>query len=489
MKTSPAPYVFGVLLVAYVLLVAGQRLYPFVDLPFHLAEAVIFKLSETPVFSKFYAVREGIDPNSFHYLFCSLFENVETGNRYYYMVYAAVLPLVTCLVIFQQGGNWKFSFLSFLFIFNYNVTFGFAGFTLAIPFVLLTFYLLCSKRNWAEIALVLVLIALFYIHVLALLFSLFLTVAIRIVQAENISGFFKRIWVVIPVLILFFIWQTHAFGNEESTLAFLMDYYLNSYWQEFYLRSKIFIYDNFVLAEGLPGILFALLVCFTVFLPIAINFSKYRFSISRIFAFAKQHKESMVFVGVCVICCFFLPNELPGQGILYQRFSVLLFLSIIIAGSLLYKDSIAKFWQVGALLVVLMHGALWYNYLSAFNRENESFNPSLFKKIPEGAPMGSVIIDYKYNGRPVYIHFSNYHIVWSQGIATTKVIDYRFGSIKRIASKETLPEYQEWSGTAGLIPEEYKNLKYLLIKGNPANFPEEAVQLAGDRNWKIVKMN
>ena len=69
------------------------------------------------------------------------------------------------------------------------------------------------------------------------------------------------------------------------------------------------------------------------------------------------------------------------------------------------------------------------------------------------------------------------------------LIDYRFGSIKRVASKEVLPELQEWAGISKLIPEEHKKLKYLLLKGEPSNLPANAVIIAERKDWKILKLN
>jgi hypothetical protein len=138
--------------------------------------------------------------------------------------------------------------------------------------------------------------------------------------------------------------------------------------------------------------------------------------------------------------------------------------------------------------IVFLHGILWYDYLSKFDNENSSFSASLFDSIPKKKILGGVMVDYKYRGRPVYIHFANYYIVWNHGIATTKVIDYRFGSIKRTASKNILPEYQEWSGTTGLIPDEYKNLDYLLLRGEPKNLPANAIRMTGDRVWQVINV-
>ena len=474
----------------YVIMFATQRLYPFIDLPNHLAEVAIYKWANTSVLGKFYNVDSNIiHPSSLHYLFCNFFDDVETGNRVYYILYVLLLPCITCLVILKLGGNWRFALLSLLLIFNYNAVYGLAGFTMAIPIVLLVFYILCYDTTWANVVLAGVLVLLFLSHALCLLFSLFLIFVLAVWRSKNIKEFLARVWFVAPVFVLFVVWQMHAFKSDESTSAYLIDYYLNYYLPRFYLRSKIFLFDNFVLAEGIKGVIPAFVFSCVMLFPVFIKLIKRKINFSTIWSFSKQHKESIAFVFVCFACCFGLPGGLPGQEVLYQRFAVFFFLSIIILGSILHKNSTNKYFQGVALAAVLAHLILWYDYMSEFDRETEIFNPSFFTGVPSNEPMASVMIDFNYRGRPVYMHFSNYHIVWNKGVVTTMLIDYRFGSIKRGVSKEVLPELQEWAGISRQIPEEHLKLKYLFLKGNPDNLPATAVTIAERKDWKILKLN
>jgi hypothetical protein len=480
---------FILLVACYVGLFLNQTIFPFVDLPNHLAEAAIYKLSDSSIFNDFYYVSEGIEPNSLHYILTGFFDDVEKGNKLYYALYAILLPLLTFLLIKRLGGNWEFALLSLLLVFNYNVSFGFAGFTLAIPIALSVFYLLCVSKPWSKMLLTFVLILLFFTHILGLLFCLFLIVVIAIasvIKSKRGKDAISQIWFAIPVLILLFIWYGHAFKGEQSTLSFLLDYYKKNYFQEFHLRSKIFVFDNFALAEGYRGVVIAFLFSLAIFLPLVLGLLSEKISYLRIRNFYHANEYACLFLFVCMVCCFCLPSELPGQGILYQRFSVLFLIAIIIVGSISFAKPLNNIHRLVLVVVVLLHGALWYDYLTEFDEENSSFNASLFNNVAKNKIMGGVIVDYKYRGRPVYIHFANYNIIWNHGIATTKVIDYRFGSIKRTASKEVLPEYQEWSGTIGLIPKEYENLDYLLLRGEPKNLAVNASRIAGDKIWHII---
>lgn len=489
MKISAIGLMFVLLVACYVGFFLNQTIFPFVDLPNHLAEAAIYKLSDSGIFNNFYHVSDGIEPNSLHYVFTSLFDDIEKGNKLYYAFYVILLPALSFLLIKRLGGNWEFALLSLLLIFNYNVSFGFAGFTLAIPMALFVFYLLCVSKAWSKMLLAFVLILLFFTHILGLLFCLFLITVFAIasvIKSKRGKDVISQIWFAIPVLALLFIWYGHAFKGEQSTLSFLLNYYKKNYFPEFHLRSKIFVFDNFALAEGYRGVIIAFLFSLTIFLPFVLGLLSEKISYLRIKNFYHSNKYASLFLFVCIVCCFCLPSELPGQGILYQRFSVLFLIAIIIVGSILYTRPLNNVHRLVLVIVVFLHGALWYDYLTKFDKENSSFNSSLLGNIPKDKILGGVMVDYKYRGRPVYIHFANYSIIWNHGIATTKVIDYRFGSIKRTASKEVLPEYQEWSGTIGLIPKEYENLKYLLLRGEPKNLPANANRIAGDKIWHIV---
>jgi hypothetical protein len=485
LKVPTANLLFLFFLVFYLFLFFTQTLYPFIDLPNHLAEATIFKFSDTSIFDGFYHVSAELEPNCVHYLFCNLFDDVEVGNRLFYAIYSILFPLLTYLLIKRLKGNIEFALLSFLLLFNYNVTFGFTGFTMAIPLVLLVFFLLCVDTTWSNLALPGLLILLFFTHILCLLFSLFLIFAMAIVKAKNLKTLLARTWSVIPVCVLLVIWQNNTFTSEQSTFSFLIEYYKNAYLPQLYLRSKLFIYDNFVLAEGVVGVSVALVFSCVIILPVLYGLMHSWINLDRVKIFYHSNQPVVVFFVVSFVCCFALPDELPGQGILYQRFSVFLFIGFILIGSLLKSIPFNRTIRFIGVFFIGLHAMLWYRYLSEFDRENAAFNASFFDNtIPKGKTLGGVMVDYKYKGRPVYIHFVNYYIVWSQGVATTKLIDYRFGSIRRLVSKDVLPEYQEWAGTNGMIPSEYKSLDFLLIRGVPKNLRNK---MNSDENrWRIV---
>ena len=87
--------------------------YPFTDLPNHLAEATIYKYINEPgtEFSNYYQSQVDIfKPNTLHILFCSLFGNIELGNKIFYMpnvkeAYSSNADPKTIVVNVQRGSK------------------------------------------------------------------------------------------------------------------------------------------------------------------------------------------------------------------------------------------------------------------------------------------------------------------------------------------------------------------------------------------------
>ena len=114
---------------------------------------------------------------------------------------------------------------------------------------------------------------------------------------------------------------------------------------------------------------------------------------------------------------------------------------------------------------------VWSEYIISFNRENRNFNPEFFAGVDPEQTLAGLIYDNRYRGRKVYIHFPNYYIVWKRGIATSKIIDYRFGVVRR-TSNDKLPYYHELIGDDYGYQPQYQNLDYLLVRGAAPQEPD-----------------
>lgn len=468
--------IFSMFMGLHLFLMGTLRIYPFVDLPNHLARATIFRFYGEPTnqFAEYYSIDTFLKSNIFHLLFCSLkiFPSVEFGDKVFYCLYVVFLPLSALLVIRKLGGNPWFSVLSFLVLYNYNVSWGFVGFTISIPFVLLLFYFLLndlySDRIWIKAIVTALFLLLFFIHALATLFSLliFFLYCLHRHRDSPIRALKESI-VTIPVLILMILWWSNPSHSGPSTWGFLLDYYKNEYIQTILWRTRLLYQDNFHLYDGILGksigLLFSLFVIVPTFLRLV--------SCWKYFSHAVRNSRltlSYLFVLASLFCCLFLPNRIPGFIILNRRFSVFFLISIIILGSIISSKKLHPVRIFSICAVCLLHFVLWSGYLSDFEKENYLFTKHVFPDNSEGKKLAGLVYDFQFRGQPIYIHFPNYYIIWNQGIASTCIVDYRLGSlIRRKAGQESLPAYlgMEWVGMRNNYDGRYANMDYVLVRG------------------------
>ncbi|HEY0771295.1 MAG TPA: hypothetical protein VGD31_13270, partial [Sphingobacteriaceae bacterium] len=104
----------------------SMPLFPFIDLPNHLAEATIYRFygEEGNVLENYYKPTPWYFPNTFHTVFCSLFPNVELGNKLFHLLCIVLLQVSMFMVIRQLNGNLWYGLLGSLFTYNYNLTYG-----------------------------------------------------------------------------------------------------------------------------------------------------------------------------------------------------------------------------------------------------------------------------------------------------------------------------------------------------------------------------
>jgi len=488
--------VFVFYLSIHTILIASIRLYPFLDTPNHLAMATIYRYYGQTAnhFSDYYLIETILKPNVFHLFFCGtkLFPSVEFANKVFYCFYVLLFPIAVLLVIRRLNGNPWFGLLSFLYLYNYSVTFGFAGFTIAIPFIFLLFYfyldyLECARAfNTAMIAGLLLLI--FFMHALAALFSLLLFFACCLYENRHSLGtFVKKSAVTVPALLLIFYWWTgdsRKFG-EESLFNSLIAYYRDEYFSTFLMRGELLFYDNYTLYGGIPGYVIGsffslVLIALTLF---------FWWSRNKGPLLSDKQKKHIVYAGIFVVCaslCFlFMPFKLPGYSFLFERFSALFFVALIVAGSLLGHMKIQRRMKVAVCLLCLMHFILWADYYRDFEHENRSFTEDFFPAGAQGKKMGGLIYDCEFRKRHIYENFTDYYIAWKQGIATTRVIDDRSFPVIRKAEKDLLPKYLGWiSKHHNEYTGNYASMDYILVRGN---LPDRVKQYFV--NFRLMKSN
>jgi hypothetical protein len=292
----------------------------------------------------------------------------------------------------------------------------------------------------------------------------------------------------IPLLPMIFAWWfMRTQDNEGSTLDYLKTYYTSGYFQNFGLRFRIIAYDNFQLQEGLPGVIIACL--FFVALLIPLLWLKPWRRLGSI-SLTPETIYAGIFFLITLGCYLFAPEKLPGQSPLFQRFCTIVILSFIILASILITNVEVRWLKYFVGIITVVYTLLWFEYTISFNRENSNFNKELFAGMEPSSTLAGLIYEYKYRGRQVYIHFPNYYIVWKKGISASKIIDYRFGVVRRVAPESELPFYEEAIGEKYRYQPQYAKVDYLLVRGtaveNDRNLQDfSLMRKAGP--WKIFQ--
>ena len=337
--------VFSALILWNVAILASTRLYPFTDVPVHLAKATIFKHYGEPQneFAHFYYRPDVLRSNVIHMLFCSLrcFPSVEFANKVYFCLYAVLLPLSVFFFIKKTGGNIWFSLLSILFLYNYSTRWGFVEYMFSIPFVLLFCSLAIDyfRRKTRSGALVLA-------GLLPLIYSMHLFSAMFCVLTLVVFSFrdFRRSWPQVfwtlglsSGIVALIIWNWNASGDCPLIVQSLKNFLTKGYWAESELRIHFFYADFFNHQAPIEQNRFVRFFFILIAAPFILSF----FKVFRPF-FAKYRAEAddgylrSLFL-ISAACYLFLPDTIPGQECIYGRFSVFIMLFAVIGGSILLK--------------------------------------------------------------------------------------------------------------------------------------------------------
>jgi hypothetical protein len=475
------------ILAAYVLIVAAIALpvislhtLPFTDLPIHLAEATILKYAADPTcpLSQSYSASRlsWFQPSIGHAVFCSWFASVESANRILYVTYCFAIPLSMLSITRMCAGNWAVAFMSVLTVWNYSALWGFTGFTLGIPLVLLSVsqQLHCfTNRAWVHVVFLgLLFILLYWMHALLFLFALCTFITIALFTAVTTSAptrqmLGRSLLAPLPATGLLAIWVCK--GSEFSgggTVAFLKSYYLHAFVPSVWHRMIEFVTADWqAIAYGIYGKTIALLVSMVVVIPVVVCLCRFPY---RIVSLTASRTATLGFVGAAFVCFALLPPGLPGQPYLYQRFSVFCYLAVICVLSWALPVVWPRFqYKMVILLAIAGYAALWGHYFWSFRTVDDDFE-TFSRTAPDTKRqmVGYLICEPKFRGRAVLIHYNNYEIIWNRNPTPTCVGNFRFGMISQV---RPLPQYYEWitympSGISTIV-DMYSVCKYLAVQG------------------------
>jgi hypothetical protein len=258
----------------------------------------------------------------------------------------------------------------------------------------------------------------------------------------------------------------------------ISQYYQTTFLEMFWQRGGIIVHDNFRLLGGTYGYLLA---AFFSLIIIMFAIKPFLEKASTIRTLAKSPAVICVLIlfFCSLTCSILMPVELPGYSFLYQRFTVFLFIAIILLGSIIAPKRISPFSKILICSVVIIHCALWIQNFNAFNEENKGFDRSFFSSCDRNDIVAALIYDYRFRNVSVYNNFIDYYTAWAKGVSTTRLIDDRSFVIGRKKGTVELPEYIVWLDIdhASEYDGRYKNVDHIIVRGN---LPVKTLQYLND---------
>ncbi len=474
---------FPTLLLVHEYILCSSRLFPFVDLPDHLATATIMRYFHAPglVLSEYYSLGGlFLKPNSLHLLFCSwsLFPDVEFANRVWYALYAVLTPLSILLVIRAVGGSAFWALGSFLLMYNMNVSWGFAGFTMGIPllFLLVYAFILYVRRGGVLLYLfqIMLLILLFLTHALMCVVAIStLAICIMVFYGTRLSAAAKHAVIFAPTLILIVRWWALREVSPAGAGFFLplAQYYAHTYLADLPGRVRLVFLDNYALSAGWAGYAVGAVFSGVTLIPLMC-------AARSMILLGKRPIDPMLRVVIALVvwplvCFFLLPDQVFNFQIMYQRFSAIFLLSALVFLSVALPTP-PNWYVYGVLAPVLVaHTILWFGYFGEFNQRNHCFAREFFPPAVTTSATGALVYDVAFRGKPVYVHMPSYSIVWTKGPATFRIVDFvDFAPpLRRKAGGKAIPVYKEWEWRHASNSQTYAGLDYLLVRG-PAKLPQ-----------------
>lgn len=473
MKRRVLIIVFLGLLGLHAVLMGSRRIYPFIDLPSHLNNATIIREYDEPAnrFQDYFDYSLLSRPNVAYYFIVSLpiWPSAETGNRVFYVLYVLLFPLAALLVIRRLGGNPWFALLAFLLLYNFNVGWGFTGFTISLPMLMLLFaWLLDDSARFSfarQVLLSLFLLLLFFTHAIAFLFAAGMFGFLLLWRhPRQPLTWLKQLLLLLPTVAFMVPWWTvHPLDDGEMGLGrFFLFYYSGPYWHTIIKRLGFFVFDNYFLFPHYAGYLAAAVFASAILLPLG-------WAVRRRWGrpLDERGRIALALTVYAALCFFLLPDYLPGHWALFQRFSVCLLLALIFIGSVLYRDRLPRGMAAAFTVLALAHFGLWADYHHSFAVETKDFTPELFPEDEPEAELSAFITDNRFRGRQIFMHFQNYFLIWHQGIVPSQLYDYRFKIVWRKENGPLLPTYIDFEQWQEYPPGSYDNLDYLLVRGQP----------------------
>ena len=505
-------FIYLLLTIVYSFNILQKPILPFADSPNHIAESFLLqKHRENPKFELFnyYSLNyTTFTPNTFHTLVTSLFGDVEVSNQLFYLISLLVFLFVN-FKLFEVSNLKKnpYIFYVFVLLYNFNVFWGFTGFVAGISITLLIFLLsIYYLRQKNKIYLLLIFILTFvnyysnvqtYLLQLEILFFIIVFIKANYLTKISLSS------VQIPALFALIVWVSSSisFTNSESTIEFLSGYYLHEYLPEIPRRLyRLLWLDNYRIFDGNYGRFVASIFTIPIIIIFVFTvFRKIRNSQKTFFDWNinanEERKIFIIILCVALINYILLPDRLPGQSFLYQRFSFLLLLSMAFYLAC-NQEYIVKFYQGPIIFtLIFLHSLLWTHYFDDFKKEAILFNNIIHNnKLIKEKKLGYICSEKGFRGHGVFNNFLNYHLIWNNGIVATEITNYRFRIVdllKPLPRKQILNDELITDKDLIRIINQQSSMDFLLFNGENLNKIVKSMYgdkiVSENKRWLLIK--
>lgn len=469
-----------------------------VDLPQHLALVNILRNYANPAldYARTYSLHLLPQHNVLHlftsYALSFLF-GIEGANRIFLSAGIILLPLAMLHLLKTCDAPREFVFLSFPFIYNLNLLWGFVNAALAIPLVL---FLLSKEIRWlgrneesvsrkveksksplAPMLLLSVLfILIFLAHSLMLLASIVFYLAVLLASGGRRRGL--ALIPLLPVLLLALPWYALSFAGGSTDL---LNALLSGSAVADYLSRPFQFLANIGFRADDVSVFVYVLVIVSAFSVIVAQVARNRFR--SLFQGGLLMPSVLALVGLAGYLLF--PGAVTQAWYLNQRLTVfcclfLVLLAAAVVPGIWGQRTRFPSWLLASMLLVnvVSGGNTLYRFI-AFDREERPLARLLAPLEP-----GRKLVGLPYNlrttpdltGYEVFMHASCYYQVFKRGYPGFSFASFPFSPVQYRESNRFLKPGYEWSPWYAVFPEGWQDYDYVLVHGRPRPPTSESLE-------------
>jgi hypothetical protein len=188
-------------------------------------------------------------------------------------------------------------------------------------------------------------------------------------------------------------------------------------------------------------------------------------------------------------CVVFMPDRIPGEPGLHERFAVFFFSAMILLSSVVPWSRFSRRHALAICALAVLYQAARVEYFASFARDSRDFTPAILPADPQATLLG-LSFTGEYRGHPVYTHFADYFIVWSRGIAVTEAAQFRFGTVRSNPAAPALPRHDSSPGASVDFDALAARVDYVLLRGESPRMAALDARFALERAsgaWRLYR--